>query len=105
MDCICAVQTFRNSYSGYMMYFFAKYYLTLNYTVIIYDRFGAHEEFIRRLLDSPNLIYHNYTVLSLLFPEIYNVSDFLTKPGATAYKVYYYRENNNESNYKIVFYG
>ena len=79
------------------MYFFAKYYLTLNYSVILYDRYGAHEQFIRRLLDSPNLMYHNYTALTLVFPEVYNASEFYRNSHATAYKVYYSREKNKAS--------
>lgn len=102
MDGVCAVQTFKNSYSGYMLYLFAKYYLSLNFTVIIYDRYGAHEQFLSSLFSSPHLMYYNYTVLSLLFPAIYNASEVLKRPGATSYKVYYNRESNYESDSRLV---
>ena len=41
---VCTVQTFRNPVSGLKLFLFVRHYLALGYTVIVYDRFGAHRE-------------------------------------------------------------
>jgi hypothetical protein len=43
--------------TGPKLYLFVKYYLSLGWGVIIYDRFGAHREFIADLISqfSPSL--------------------------------------------------
>jgi hypothetical protein len=69
---VCTVQTFLNPMSGPMLYMFARYYLSMGWAVIIYDRFGAHREHLEEFLTHPRLKYFPYTMFQLMFPETYN---------------------------------
>ena len=41
---VCTVLTRRSTKSGLKLFLFVRHYLALGYTVIVYDRFGAHRE-------------------------------------------------------------
>ena len=70
---VCTVQTFRNGASDAMLYLFARYYLEAGWIVIIYDRFGQHEDVISLLRGfGDRLLYHPYTILEIVFPHLYN---------------------------------
>jgi hypothetical protein len=69
---VCTVQVFHNALSGPRMFFFAQYYLLIGWNVIIYDRYGIHRSYLTEFINHPRLFYHPYTVLQLLFPNIYN---------------------------------
>lgn len=70
---VCTVQTFQNVVSGPMLYMFTRYYLELGWVVIVYDRFGAHHDFLSALESQYNeqLKYYPYTLYQLIFPDIY----------------------------------
>jgi len=69
---VCTVQTFYNELTGPMMYMFARFHLVLGWMVIVYDRFGMHEGFLRELMTHERFRYHPYTMLQLVLPDIYN---------------------------------
>jgi hypothetical protein len=58
---VCTVQTFRNAQSGPMLYLFTAYYISMGWTVLIYDRFGFHREFLAEFIGTPGVYYHPYT--------------------------------------------
>ena len=83
---VCTVQTFQNPLSGPMLYMFTRFYLELGWVVIVYDRFGAHRDFLSSLLDSQTdqrLKYYPYTLFQLLFPNTYN-TDVMASQVSTA---------------------
>jgi hypothetical protein len=65
---VCAVQTFRNPQTGPMLFVFVMYYQRLGWSVIIYDRLGAHREYFKDLNDLPGVFYHPYTLYQLAEP-------------------------------------
>jgi hypothetical protein len=69
---VCTVQTFRNSQSGPMLYLFAAYYLLMGWSVVIFDRFGLHFEYLTSLRQHPGFYYHPYTIFQLAQPSKYN---------------------------------
>lgn len=69
---VCTVQTFLNSVSGPMLYMFTRYYLELDWVVIIYDRFGSHRTFLTDFLNHTRLKYFPFTMFQLMFPNTYN---------------------------------
>jgi len=71
---VCAVQTFRNPLSGPMMHMFVRYYLSLGWRVIIYDRFGLHRDFVKGMFHVPGFDYYPYTVYQLAQPDKYDQS-------------------------------
>lgn len=81
---VCTVQTFRNPYSGAMLYAFVKYYQLLGWRVIIYDRFGFHYQYLRELISLPGVDYYPFTGMesqniliqskSLLLLLLYSIS-------------------------------
>ena len=89
---VCTVQTFRNIQSGPMLYLFVAYYQRMGWSVIVYDRFGMHKEFLLELLHLPGVFYHPYTLYQLALPSKYN-QEFAKKQGV-GYKVYYQIEKN-----------
>jgi hypothetical protein len=77
------VQTYRNPVSGVKLFMFVRHYLSLGYTVLVYDRFGAHAEDVAPLLALASssssssstrgeLKYFPYTALELAIPRKYN---------------------------------
>lgn len=68
----CVVQTFQNPSSGYNMWMFTKYHSSIGLTVVIYDRFGLHYEFVKDLIDQHGVVYHDYTPIEILHPQKYN---------------------------------
>jgi hypothetical protein len=89
---VCTVQTFRNSQTGPMLYLFAAYHLLMGWSVIIYDRFGLHHEFIERLLQHPGMYYHPYTLYQLAEPTKYNTKYL---QGLSFDLKYYYKMERN----------
>ncbi len=89
---VCAVLTFINPGTGPLLYLFVQHWYRLGWTVIIYDRFGMHREFIRELLHWPGFYYHPYTVYQLSNPKKYN-SEYQRKQGSDN-KIYYKIEQN-----------
>lgn len=69
---ILTVQTFRNRMSGPSLYMFMKYYLTLGWKVIVYDRYGLHAREMGEFRDLPEVIYHENTFFETLFPSEFN---------------------------------
>lgn len=69
---VCTVQTFRNPYSGAMLYAFVKYYQMMGWRVIVYDRFGFHYQYLLDLLSLPGIDYYPFTVFQLANPSKYN---------------------------------
>lgn len=89
---VCTVQTFRNQQSGPMLYLFAKYYQQMGWSVIIYDRFGNHMEFLKELFHLPGIFYHPYTAFQLTQPLKYNYKMYAGQSFAN--KFYYTMEKN-----------
>lgn len=58
--------------SGPTLYLFAQYYLSLDWIVIIFDRFGDHSSYLSSLQSNPRLFYFPFTILTSLLPNIYN---------------------------------
>lgn len=69
---VCTVQTFKNPFTGPMLYLFMKYYQLLGWRVIVYDRFGFHYQYIKELLTLPGIDYYPFTVFQLANPGKYN---------------------------------
>ena len=69
---MCTVQTFSSPTSGPNLYLFTKYHSLLGFTVLIYDRFQRHYEYVKELIEPYGVIYHGYTPLELLLPSVYN---------------------------------
>ena len=70
---VCTVQTFRNDMSGPMLYLFIRHHLALGWVVIIFDRYGWHEEDVAPFLRTDErVIYYPYTLFQYYFPDIYN---------------------------------
>lgn len=66
------MQTFQNEMSGPMLYMFAKHYSLLGFQVLIYDRYGRHQEFVQELIDTYFVIYHPFTSYEFALPEEYS---------------------------------
>jgi hypothetical protein len=75
-----------------MLYLFVQYWQRMGWSVIVYDRFGLHREFLSELLQLPGFYYHPYTLYQLALPSKYNAA-FAKQQGA-GYKVYYQIEKN-----------
>lgn len=75
-DAVCTVQTYQNEVSGVKLLSWSLYYLSLSYSVIIYDRYAMHASYITPFLDSPRfqsrLVYIPYTVFEIWNPSYYN---------------------------------
>lgn len=69
---VCTVQTFRNPYSGTMLYAFVRYYQLLGWRVIVYDRFGLHYHFLKELLVLPGVDYYPFTGKYLCSPQTFS---------------------------------
>jgi len=78
------VQTYVNPVSGMKLVIFARYYLSLGYTVLIYDRYGAHRSHLQPLFSEHNLVYAPYTVLQIALPSVYNSG----RQESTEYRYY-----------------
>ena len=65
----CTVQTFQNALTGPQLYLFAYYYSRIGFQVVIYDRYGRHEAYIRELVDSSKVIYHPFTAYQITDPD------------------------------------
>eukprot|EP01034_Spumella_vulgaris_P034029 gene34029-41965_t len=83
-NAVCTVQTFRNPQTGPMLYLFVAYYQIMGWRVIVYDRFGLHESFLRDLLSLPGVDYYPYTLYQLAMPSKYNQEYKTTKLADTA---------------------
>jgi hypothetical protein len=71
---VCTVQTFRNAMSGPMLFMFIKHHLAAGWTVIIFDRYGWHQEVVREFLDADAaVVYYPFTLLQHYFPDRYNL--------------------------------
>ncbi len=91
-NAVCTVQTFRNAQSGAMLYFFVLFYQRMGWQVIVYDRFGLHKEYLKKLVKLPGVDYYPYTVFQLVQPQKYNV-DYKKSMGVE-YKAFYKMEVN-----------
>ena len=89
---VCTVQTFRNPHSGPMLYLFVDYYYRMGWRVIIYDRFGFHQEYLESFIGLSGIDYHPYTVFQLVNPNKYN-DEFAKKQGFDL-KYFYKMEKN-----------
>jgi hypothetical protein len=69
---VLTVQTFRNNMTGPSLYMFMRYYLTLGWRVIVYDRYGLHADVMSEFSSLPEVIYHGRTVFENLFPSSFN---------------------------------
>lgn len=68
-----------NEVSGMKLLTWSLYYLSLSYTVIIYDRYAAHKSFILPLIHidkfSEKLLYYPYTIFEKFNPSKYNPTE------------------------------
>lgn len=81
---VCTVQTFRNAMSGPMLFMFIKHHLAVGWTVIVFDRYGWHEEVVKEFLDTDEaVIYYPYTLLEFYFPDRYNMVSAKLQVSAT----------------------
>eukprot|EP00603_Paraphysomonas_imperforata_P010747 CAMPEP_0114470220 /NCGR_PEP_ID=MMETSP0104-20121206/11142_1 /TAXON_ID=37642 ORGANISM="Paraphysomonas imperforata, Strain PA2" /NCGR_SAMPLE_ID=MMETSP0104 /ASSEMBLY_ACC=CAM_ASM_000202 /LENGTH=504 /DNA_ID=CAMNT_0001643943 /DNA_START=325 /DNA_END=1841 /DNA_ORIENTATION=- len=77
---VVTIQTFKNHFTGPMLYMFTRYYQRLGYAVIVFDRFAAHRSVFKELMsgtpsnDLPSVHYYGFTVFEKMFPHIYNAS-------------------------------
>jgi hypothetical protein len=69
---VCTVQTFQNQLTGPALYLFVRYYLELDWIVIVFDRFGDHSSHISSFLSSQRFFYFPMTILTQLLPDLYN---------------------------------
>jgi hypothetical protein len=69
---VCTVQTYASPTSGPMLWLFSRYYHLIGFRVVIYDRYGRHESFLRDLIDAGQVLYHPYTAFQLARPDLYN---------------------------------
>jgi len=87
------VQTFVSPTSGPNLYLFTKYHSMLGFTVLIYDRFASHYEYIKELIEPYGVIYHGHTPLELLNPskydDTYRNAQVCIKISMTLYKILY----------------
>lgn len=89
---VCTVQTFRNKQTRPMLYLFTMYYQMMGWSVIIYDRYGFHKEYLSKIMHLPGVYYHPYTVFQLSAPNKYN-SEHASKQSF-GNKYYYKMEKN-----------
>ena len=72
-----------------------SYFLLCTYTilfsVIVYDRFGLHREYLESILTSHGFYYHPFTVYQLAQPSKYN-SEYAKRQGFG--NKYYYKMTN-----------
>ena len=80
---VCTVQTYASPTSGPMLWLFSRYYHLIGFRVVIYDRYGRHESFLRDLIDAGQVSYHPYTAFQLARPDLYN-TDRATAEVSTA---------------------
>lgn len=69
---VCTVQTFQNQLSGPSLHLFVRYYLELNWIVIVFDRFGDHYEHISAFLGDNRFFYFPSTILLEIYPDLYD---------------------------------
>lgn len=70
---VCIVQTFRNYMTPSMLYLCLEYYLSLGWTIILFDRKGNHHDIIQeRYQDNSKILYYPFTVHELIYPERYS---------------------------------
>jgi hypothetical protein len=67
-----AVQVFANSVSFAHMHIFLQHYGKLDFTIVIFDRFGLHSEIVKQYFGKYDIRYHPYTLLQVIEPEKYN---------------------------------
>jgi hypothetical protein len=97
---VCHVQTFKNAMSGPQLYLFADYYSKLGFQVVIYDRYGRHEEFISDLVDTMGVIYHPFTSIQIADPDKFT-NETAAREGSD-FKVFYGRERKTKVKVKVV---
>ena len=75
---VITVQTFKNRFTGPMLYIFTRHYQRLGYAVIVFDRFANHKDvFAENFHETklmPRVHYYGYTMFEKMFPNIYNSS-------------------------------
>lgn len=75
-DAVCTVQVYQNEVSGVKLLSWSLYYLSFSYTIVIYDRYAMHYEFIAPLLSTERfkdrVIYIPYTVFEIFQSSTYN---------------------------------
>jgi hypothetical protein len=74
---VCTVQVFRNKLTSARLFLFVKYYLTMGWTVIVYDRYGLHADVMREFGEDVQLNYYPFTVFQELFPDRYNMQQHM----------------------------
>jgi hypothetical protein len=86
-----AVQVFANTVSFAHMHLFLQHYGRLDFTIVIFDRFGLHFEIVRQYLHQFDIRYHPYTLLQVIEPNKYNdsykdslVSELPALPSSTS---------------------
>lgn len=74
---VITIQTFKNHFTGPMLYMFTRHYQRLGYAVIVFDRFANHQDLFTKDFSDPNtsgVYYYGFTMFEKMFPDIYNDS-------------------------------
>lgn len=70
---VCIVQTFRNYMTPMMLYLCLEYYLSLGWSIILFDRKGNHKEIIeQKFYKNSRILYYPFTIYELIYPERYS---------------------------------
>lgn len=81
---VITIQTFKNRFTGPMLYMFTRHYQRLGYAVIVFDRFANHKDMFASDFSSPHLPtvhYYGYTMFEKMLPDIYNASYHMRQVG------------------------
>lgn len=97
---VCTVQTFKNQFSGAMLFMFVKYYRMMGWRVIVYDRFGNHHDVLKPLLKLPGVDYYPFTLYQLAQPNKYNKA-YAKEQGAELKSFYKMEVNWGYSSKKL----
>jgi hypothetical protein len=66
------VQVFSNTVSEAHLHIFLQHYGRLDFTIVMFDRFGLHYEIVKKYTHLYDIRYHPYTLLQVIQPHIYN---------------------------------
>lgn len=69
---VITIQVFYNVFSVSNMHIFIQHYAHLNFTIVIFDRFGLHYGIVKQYFQHADIKYHPYSILELIQPHIYN---------------------------------
>ena len=91
-NAVCTVLTFRNEQTGPMLHLFVDYYHRLGWYVIIYDRFGFHQQYVQDFIGLYGVDYHPYTIFQMTQPKKYNA--VYASKQSFEFKYFYKMEKN-----------